>query len=133
MQVTLTRHPYYTIIRISFHPLTLFFHRLNNPGLAKPPAGPALRCKKNICDLSHNPATLLSMPLKPPAKPRVVPYLTNVGAAERRGVTEGAVRQAIRYGHLHPVTSACGRVKLLRVRDVDKWNPTGPGPKPRAS
>jgi len=59
--------------------------------------------------------------------PQAVPYLTNVGAAERKGLSEGAIREAIKRGDLTPLPTACGRLNLLSVAQVDRWNPPGGG------
>lgn len=61
------------------------------------------------------------------AEAKPAPYLTFTGAADRKGLSEGAIRAAIARGELVPVPTACGRVKLLKVADVDKWQPRGSG------
>ena len=66
---------------------------------------------------------------RPPAADRSAPFLTIKGAADRVGLTEGAVRAAIKRGELELVPTACGLARLLRMEDVEGWTPPRRGPR----
>lgn len=53
--------------------------------------------------------------------PQLSKYTTLIGAGELVGLTEGAIRAAIRRGELATEDTHDGRVRLLRVAAVHRW------------